>query len=154
MGYGGKRRGAGRKPKQLHPYPAAQKQKQVQMQLSSAEAKAELMTKFRDPLELLMSWADDERLMMHERMFCAREAAKYLHPTLSAMQVNAFHRHDDASNLTTEELHRELAELDAKKHAIEAAWAQEARMIEGKVVALAAPAPEPDDVPDVPEAAD
>lgn len=75
MARGGKREGAGRKPGS-----ATKRTREI-----ADDAAAEGVT----PLEYLLSVLRDERMTLESRFEAAKAAAPYVHPRLSAVDMNA-----------------------------------------------------------------
>jgi hypothetical protein len=82
---GGAREGAGRKPG------SGWKPTVATWRESAAAHAAEIVGTNRDPLLFMIDKVFDDSLDPQLRYNYAKEAAKYLHPTLSASQVNAQH---------------------------------------------------------------
>ena len=86
------------------------------MRSAAAEAKATIISNpDRDPLNYLVSLANDETVDRADRITCAKIVLPYLHPQLSVMTIDAVHRNGD-SERSTEDLQRELEQLEAWQH--------------------------------------
>jgi hypothetical protein len=144
MARGGRRPGTGRPKGSFKQQPML-----TTLRMAAAEVREKLAANpKRDPLLVMEEWGYNENMPIAIRFACMKEIADRIHPRLSAVMLDARHT-NSFSNLTTEELHRELAELHAKRQAIEDARAIEATFTEADVVAIDVPdgdaAPEPDE---------
>src|SRR5690242_14333633 len=84
-GHGGRRAGAGR------PAGSGWKPAIIKMRAISAEQKAQIIASDRDPMNFLLDVVSDESLDIQTRLTAAVAATPYLHPRLSATQVQANH---------------------------------------------------------------
>lgn len=83
--HGGRRAGAGRPPG------SRWKPAVIEMRAASAERKAAIIDSDRDPLLFLVETVFDETIDYSTRLAAAAIAVPYLHPRLSATQVQANH---------------------------------------------------------------
>jgi hypothetical protein len=103
---GGAREGAGR------PADSGWKTTTTEWRASAAAHANELVGSDRDPLLFLIDRVFDDAVDLQSRIGCAAIATKYLHPTLSASQVNAHHV---VTRLDVGELLGRVAERIAKQ---------------------------------------